>query len=280
MTRANQAEYDAWNGDSGRRWVTDPDRRDHVMQSVAAALLEAADLTVGDVVLDLGCGCGATAVAAARTVGADGSVLGVDLSEPMLDVARQRVVAARLPNVTVLQADAQTHPFDPGGHDIAISRFGTMFFDDPAAAFSNIARSIRHGGRLFIATWQPLVANDWLTIPGAALLRYSSLPEPAGSAPGMFAQSDPDIVRGVLERSGFGGVDVQPATVTLRLGADPDEATAHLADTGIGRAALATIPDDDHTAALDAVRSVLAEHIDTEGVQLDGAILLTSAARV
>lgn len=221
MTTANQASYDTWNGDSGRRWVTDPDRRDHVMQNVAAVLLEAADLTVGDSVLDVGCGCGATALAAARGVGVDGAVLGVDLSKPMLDVARQRVAAARLPNITLLHADAQTHPFEPGGHDIAISRLGTMFFDDPVAAFSNIASSIRHGGRLHIATWQPLVANDWLTIPGAALLRYGNLPEPAGTAPGMFAQSDPEIAKGILARSGFTDIDVQAATVPLRLGADP-----------------------------------------------------------
>jgi len=280
MTTANQTEYDAWNGDSGRRWATDPDRRDRVLHNVAAALLEAADLTVGDAVLDLGCGCGATSLVAARGVGPDGAVLGVDLSGPMLDVARQRAAAARLPNVALLQADAQTHPFGPGAHDIAISRFGTMFFDDPVAAFSNIARGIRRGGRLCIATWQPLVANDWLTIPGTALLRYTTLPEPAGTASGMFAQSDPDIVTGVLERSGFCDVDVRATTVPLRLGADPGEATAYLADTGVGRAVLATIPDDDHTVALDAVRAVLAEHLDADGVQLDGAILLTGATRV
>jgi tRNA G46 methylase TrmB len=109
MTTANQAEYQAWNGDSGRRWVTDPDRRDHVMETVADALLGAAQLAVRDAVLDIGCGCGATTLAAARTVGPDGSVLGIDLSEPMLEVAHQRVAAAGLANVTLMQADAQTH---------------------------------------------------------------------------------------------------------------------------------------------------------------------------
>lgn len=279
MTAANQAEYDAWNGDSGRRWVADPDRRDRVMGAVADALLARARLVAGESVLDVGCGCGATTVTAARTVGHSGSVVGVDLSEPMLQVARQRVDAAGLRNVTLLHADAQTHRFEPGPHDVAISRFGTMFFDDPVAAFSNIARTLRQGGRVCIATWQPLVANDWLTIPGAALLRYGTLPEAGGPGTGMFAQSDPDVIERTLAAAGLTRIDVDRVTVPLHLGADPDDATAHLADTGIGRAVLATIPDADHPAALDLVREALAAHTGPAGVDLNGAILVTTATK-
>lgn len=154
-----------------------------------------------------------------------------------------------------------------------------MFFDNPVAAFTNIATSLRRGGRLCIATWQPLLANDWLTFPGAALLSYGTLPDTGGPGPGMFAQSDPDVVEAVLTRSGFTETDVRPIIVPLHLGADPDEATAHLADTGVGRAVLATIPDDEQPAALDAVRAILADNVGADGVSLAGAILITVAIK-
>jgi len=276
--KANQAQHDAWNGDSGHRWVADADRRDRVMAPVAEALRVAAAVVAGEAVLDIGCGCGATTLDAARTVAVDGSVLGLDLSEPMLAVARQRVDAAGLGHVTLRQADAQTHPFAPGTHDAAISRFGTMFFDAPVAAFTNIVSSLRPEGRLCIATWQPLTANDWLTIPGAALLRYGSLPE-ATSAPGMFAQSDPTTIADVLEQAGMRDIDIGSVTITLPLGEDPQQATDYLAETGIGRAILDTIPRPNRPGALAAVAEALDDHADHNGVRLNAAIWITTAMR-
>jgi ubiquinone/menaquinone biosynthesis C-methylase UbiE len=278
-TIANREQYDAWNGDSGQRWIQDPDRRDRVLSPIADALLATAGLTSGQSVLDVGCGCGATTLAAARAVGADGSATGVDLSEPMLDVARRRAATAGIANVTFVQADAQT--CDLGAHrfDVAISRFGTMFFADPGAAFTNLAAALDRGGRICLATWQPLVVNEWLTVPGAALLRYGSLPDSDddGTGPGMFAQSDPDHLRRVLTAAGYANIELHPVEVTLTLGADPDEAVAYLADSGPGRAVLATIADDDKPAALDAVRNILADHTDDTGVHLGAAIWLITA---
>ena len=279
MTTANESERDAWNGESGERWIADADGRDRVMANVADALIAAAGLRTGEAVLDIGCGCGATTLAAARAVGADGSVLGVDLSEPMLGVARDRVADAALANVTLVASDAQTHAFEPGGRDVAISRFGTMFFDDPTAAFTNIADALRPGGRLCMVTWQPLLANDWLTVPGGALLQYGSPPESVASGPGMFAQSDAEVVAGILQRAGFTEIGVRPCTVPLHLGADLDRATTHLANTGPGRAMLATIPEDQRAGALEAVRTALTDHLTDDGVHLDGGILLTTARR-
>ena len=137
-------------------------------------------------------------------------------------------------------------PAETNALDVAISRFGTMFFGDPVAAFTNVARSLRDGARLCLATWQPLADNDWLTIPGRVLLRYGQLPDTSGTAPGKFAQSDPDVVADVLGRAGYRDVDVRPLTLSLRLGADAAEATAHLANTGVGSAVLATIPEEQH----------------------------------
>jgi len=149
---ANTEQFDAWNGESGLRWIADPDRRDGVLQPVADALLEAAQLQGGERVLDVGCGCGATTLAAARAIAPNGEVVGADLSEPMIDVARRRAADAGVDNVAFVQADAQTHDFGAPTFDVVMSRFGTMFFADPAAAFANIASSMGPGGRLHIAT--------------------------------------------------------------------------------------------------------------------------------
>jgi SAM-dependent methyltransferase len=194
----------------------------------------------------------------------------------MLDVARRRLDASELTNVEFRQADAQTERF-PEGFDVAISRFGTMFFGDPVAAFTNIATWLHGDGRACFATWQPLTANDWLTIPAAALLRYGTVPDAVLSGPGMFAQSDPDTVTSVLASAGFHSIDLTPVRLANVLGADAVAATDYLASSGIGRAVLETIPDDRLDEALDAVRAALDEHATDDGVALDAAIWIIHA---
>jgi len=276
VTTINQIQRDTWNGDSGHRWVADADRRGAVLAPVADTLLAAARIQPGESILDLGCGCGATTITAATQAGPGGTTHGIDLSEPMLAVARQRVRDAGLTTVTFTQADAQTHPLAGAAHDLVVSRFGTMFFDDAVAAFTNIGRAVRPGGRLFIATWQALGLNDWLTVPGAALLPCGTLPDSQPGAPGMFAQADPDLLRSTLTRAGWTAVDSRAVTVALRLGDDPADATDYLADSGVGRAVLDTIPATDKPAALQAVTDALAPHTTNDGVYLDAAIWITT----
>jgi SAM-dependent methyltransferase len=181
-------------------------------------------LAPGERVLDVGCGCGATTLAAARAVAHAGEAVGVDFSEPMLTVARRRAGDAGVDNVEFVQAGAPTHALGDARFDVALSRFGTMFFSNPSAAFAIIARAVRPGGRLCIASWQSLLANDWLTIPDAALLGFGSPPESA-EGPGMFAQSDPAVITATLTGAGFAMVDVAPVSVTLTVGVDPADAT-------------------------------------------------------
>ncbi len=274
---ANRDQFDAWNGDSGERWVADADRRDAVLAPIADLLVHRAAIEPGESVLDIGCGCGATTIAATTATGPGGAVTGLDLSAPMLEVARRRADEAGPCNLRLVHGDAQTHPIGET-FDIAISRFGTMFFADPGAAFTNIARHLRPGGRLCIATWQPLAANEWLVVPGAALLEYATLPDtPGADTPGMFAQSDPDTIHDLLTEAGFTDVTAEAETATLTFGPSLDEAVAYLADSGPGRAVLDTIPDNQRDAALAAVRAVLARHTDRPGVRLGAAIWMTSA---
>ena len=274
---ANEQAHADWNGASGQAWVADADRRDAVLSPVLDALLRAAAPLAGERVLDVGCGCGATTLAAARAVGDGGHVDGVDLSEPMLAVARRRATAAAVGNVDLTAADAQTAEL-PGDHDLAISRFGTMFFEDPGGAFANIATALRPGGRLCIATWQPLADNEWLTVPGAALLRYGTLPPADPGAPGMFAQSSAGTIRDLLGAAGFADVEVRPVQVPLHLGADPAEATDYLATLGLARAVLEPLGPSARSEALAAVADALTGRADAGGVTLAAGILVTTAA--
>jgi SAM-dependent methyltransferase len=280
---ANTDQFDAWNGDSGTRWVRDAARRDRIHQPVADAVLTAAGLHAGGHVLDLGCGCGATTLAAARLVAPTGTATGIDLSEPMLAVARRRMEGAGATNVAWIGGDAQTHPFDADSYDVAISRFGTMFFAEPTAAFANVATGLRAGGRLCLATWRPFDANAWLTIPGAVLARYAPArapgPGPAAASPLMFSQSDPDAVTTMLADAGYTAVSLERLDVALTVGTDPDDALGYLADTAIGRAALAAIPEPDRPEALAAVRAALADHTTDQGVRLGAALWVVTAAR-
>jgi SAM-dependent methyltransferase len=235
MSTANPTQFESWNGDSGTRWVARADEPDDVLAPVADALIATADPATGLRVLDIGCGCGATTLTAARRVGETGTATGIDLSAPMLDLARQRAASAHLTHATFTQGDAQTHAFEPEAFDLAISRFGTMFFADPVAAFSNVATALRPGGRLCLATWQPLAVNEWLVVPGAALLRHADLPVASSDGPGMFAQSDPDTVTNTLSAAGLTDIRLEPVAVSFTLGPTVDSAADYLADSGPGR---------------------------------------------
>ena len=276
----NTEQYEAWNGDSGERWAGDADGRDAVLQPVADVLFETADLAASELVIDIGCGCGATTLTAAELVGATGHAHGFDLSAPMLTRARQRAADRNLSNVDFDQADVEVADLSSRDADAVISRFGTMFFADPVAAFVNVASGVARGGRMILATWQPLIANEWLLVPGAAMLEFGSMPEGADpDQPGMFAQSEPDRVTGVLTSAGWVDVALDPVTVSLPLGATPADAAAYLAASGPGRAMLETIPTEVVPTAMASVESTLAEHVAADGVRLDGSIWIISATR-
>src|SRR6266545_2552985 len=188
---ANTAQSEAWNGDEGQYFVAQRARHERMGQQHTARLLATAAIGPAEVVLDVGCGCGETTNGAARPA-RSGRALGVDLSAVMLAEARRLAGREGVRNARFEQADAQVHAFPAAGFDVAISGFGVMFFADPHAAFANIAAALRPGGRLAFLCWQEMTANEWLTVPFAAVAAHVTLPElPAADEPGPFSLADP-----------------------------------------------------------------------------------------
>jgi SAM-dependent methyltransferase len=224
---ANTAQHQYWNTVAGPRWVGLGGFVERRVGVVNDLLLARSGVVAGEDVLEIGCGTGATTVPLAETVGPTGRVVGVDLSQPMLEGARKRVAESGLGNITLLHADAQVHPFEPGQFDLIISRFGVMFFADPFAAFSNLLPAARRGGRLRFVCWAPLADNQHWLIPYEVALRHLGPPAPQPPrAPGPMAFSDPDYVRSILDTAGFAEVEIARET-PLITGSTPEEEAEH-----------------------------------------------------
>ncbi|SDO18031.1 class I SAM-dependent methyltransferase [Geodermatophilus sp. DSM 45219] len=275
----NAEMAEAWNGAEGADWAVHADRYDAASAAFDPALADGARIAAADRVLDVGCGAGISTRAAARAASA-GHATGIDLSAPLLAEARRRSAAAGLGNTTFVQGDAQVHPFEPGAHDVVVSRFGAMFFGDPVAGFANLARALRPGGRLAVLSWQALARNEWLLTIRGALAAGRPLPEPPGNAPGPFGLADPDHVRRVLAAAGFESVDLAGIPGTVRLGADPEDAFGFVSGLGLIRGLLGGLDDDARRAALDDLRDRLAAHATPDGVRLGASAWLTTARRV
>jgi len=220
---ANTAQHEYWNTVGGPRWIGLAgvvERRNFVFNDI---LLERSAVASDERVLEIGCGTGATTIPLAEAVGPRGRVVGVDISEPMLAGARQRLAESGLGNISLVQADAQVHHLEAGHFDLIVSRFGVMFFADPVAAFSNLLPAARPGGRLCFVCWGPLEENRHWMIPYEVALRR--LGPPASTpphAPGPLAFSDRDYLRSILERAGFAEIVIDRETPDI-IGSTPEE---------------------------------------------------------
>jgi SAM-dependent methyltransferase len=280
MTNTNAEQAAHWNNsDEIGHWLTHQRRHDTMLAPFSTMLFDALQLTSGERVLDVGCGTGATTRAAAALV-APGAAVGVDISAPMLERSRADSADARLANVMFERADVQVHPFDDAVFDAVMSRFGIMFFDDPVAAFANLHRASRPGGRLAFVCWQPLTANEWLVVPGAALAEHVAIPPAAApGAPGMFAFAEPDRVRQVLTDAGWRDITVtsQDTPMLVGGGGSIDDTVEFLRTGSLGCALLAGADAATTTRALDAVRDALVPYLSTDGARLDAAVWLVQA---
>jgi SAM-dependent methyltransferase len=226
-TGANAAQLEYWNTVAGPRWVGLAGFVEKRVQKVNDLLLARSVVTPGERVLEVGCGTGAATVPLAEVVGDTGEIVGIDISEPMLAAARERISHSGLRNITLLRADAQVHAFEPNRFDLVASRFGVMFFADPVAAFRNLLGAMRPGGRLCFACWAALEENRHWLIPYEVALRHLGPPAPKPPhAPGPMAFAEPEYVRSVLERAGYEDIEIRRETPEI-IGASPVEEAEH-----------------------------------------------------
>ncbi len=214
---ANKDQVEFWNSPSGEKWVTFQSELDGLFAEITDLLFDCAAPSTGERVLDVGCGCGTTSLMYGERVGVGGAVVGVDVSEPLLAQANAARDRAAVDNVAFVRADAQVHDFEGASFDLVASRFGVMFFDDPYAAFRNLASALKPGGRCVFICWDGLTVNPWFSIPRAAAVDRLGAPAPTQPRdPGPMAFAERDYVRDILESAGFTLVAVDSVETTLR----------------------------------------------------------------
>ncbi|WP_158923459.1 class I SAM-dependent methyltransferase [Acidisphaera sp. S103] len=279
-TQDNAAQIAYWNDRAAVTWTTFQERLDALFEPLTALALDAAAPAPGEQIIDVGCGCGATVLALADRVGANGQVLGLDISEPMAARARQRITAAGLTNARVTVSDAAVHAFRRENADLLFSRFGVMFFADPVAAFVNLRRALHQDGRLLCAAWRPLADNPWFTVPlDAAQAMLPPQPPADPNAPGPFALANPDRTLGILADAGWHDVILTRHDVPMRFAAagQIEQATEFATRVGALARMLADVDPTMHARVRQAVADALNAYDSPAGISLSGSIWLISA---
>lgn len=273
---AEQITY--WNGPGGQHWVDRQGRQDTVLAPVSDVLLARSDVRPGERIVDVGCGCGGTSFALAARTGARGYVLGIDISAPMLARARE-LTPANAPVQFVL-ADATVHAFEPARFDLLVSRFGVMFFADPALSFANLRTALRPGARIAFACWRAPRDNPWVMVPlSAAYKHVRKLPPLGPEDPGPFSFADDARVRRILGEAGFASVALERHDLSLDMavGSGLDVAARSSIETGPTSRALDGQPPETIAAVAAEVRAALAPFQRGSSVPLGASIWIVTA---
>jgi ubiquinone/menaquinone biosynthesis C-methylase UbiE len=273
---ADQIAY--WNGAGGQRWADRQAVQDILLQPVADLLIDRAKVKAGERILDVGCGSGATTFAFAKAVGPTGHVTGVDISGPMLSRARE-VTPAGAP-VEFILADATVHPFAPDSFDLLASRFGVMFFADPALSFANMHRAMRRSGRLAFACWREPRENPFFMVSLQAVYKHApKLPQMGPEDPGPFSFASEERVTRILKTAGFSAIAMEPCKLAfdVAVGRGLDAAVESGLQIGPAARALADQPPEVVAAAAKSVREALAPYVKGQTVLLDGSIWIVTA---
>lgn len=269
---AQQADY--WNGAAGPTWAELQEPLDRQLAPLGKTAMAALKPRAGEHILDIGCGAGDTSLDLALAVAPGGQVTGVDISNTLLKVARRR--GEGVAEVNFVEADAQTWPFTTGSFDAVFSRFGVMFFADPAAAFRNIFRALKPGGRMAFVCWRSPADNPIMTLPMAAAAAFlTPPPPPEPGAQGPFAFADPKRVRGILTEAGFADIRIAPHDEKVG-GGDLAAVVGIALKIGPLGALLREAPDKRETV-IAAVREALAAHDSPDGVKLDSGTWIVTA---
>jgi SAM-dependent methyltransferase len=271
-----QAEY--WNSEAGEKWVEFDAQMDRLLHPMTAQLVERSGISAGHRVLDVGCGAGSSTAHLAEIVGTTGRILGLDISEPLLELARKRCSALR--QATFENADAQVHQLEQGAFDLVVSRFGVMFFGDPVAAFSNLRSALSRSGAIHFVCWAPASENPWFSVPLSVAKRHFGEPEPTPPrAPGPLAFSEREYVSEILAAAGFRETEVETIPVTMS-STDPLPQAAQFC-LRMGPAARLVKANSPDAATLDAVAADLEADLEQfqteEGLDFPAKVHYVSA---
>ena len=272
---ADQIAY--WNGPGGQHWADRQQAQDVVLAPVSEVLIDRAHAKAGERIIDIGCG-GATTIALAQRVGPTGHVMGIDISGPMLARARQ-IAPANLPVEFVL-ADATVYPFVPEGFDLLASRFGVMFFAEPALSFANMRKALRPSGRLAFACWREPRDNPFFMAPLQAVYKHvPKLPQLGPEDPGPFSFASEARVHRILGEAGFQGIAMEPCNLSLDIavGRGLDAAVESALEIGPAARALEGQPPELVAAATNSIRQALAPFARGLAVPLPASIWIVTA---
>ncbi|MCT2399951.1 class I SAM-dependent methyltransferase [Novosphingobium mangrovi (ex Huang et al. 2023)] len=278
---ADALKYEDWGGEMGARWLANLKGFEGTIAPAGEALLARAAFAPGERVIDLGCGGGATTMAIAEAVGPDGCVLGLDISPDLTEAASRRARQAGAGNARFLCADAACVTLAEAPYDRLVSRFGSMFFAEPVAAFTNLRSLLRSGGRIDLAVWGPPAENPWMLEGMAIARRHVEMPAPVPRAPGPFAFEDLEYLREVLDGAGFRQVDIGAAAGELPVGghgATAEEAQAFARNAMAFGQVLLDYPQDVQAAAARDLTALYDHHFRPgEGVMMGYCAWLVSA---
>jgi SAM-dependent methyltransferase len=280
MSSDNADQIAEWNGALGQRWADSQREIDSLVAVFGQAALNRAAAQARERVIDVGCGCGDTTLELARSVGQAGSVLGIDVSQPMLAVARDRASLAGWPHLTYREADASASEL-PDETDLVFSRFGVMFFGEPVSAFRHLRRSMRPHGRCVFVCWRAPRDNSWAMTPLVAARKAMGItPAPADPhAPGPFAFADDGRLRAILSHAGFDQIDVQRFDAPVLLGPTPRAAAENAVRVGPTSRLVREVGSENLPTILDAVESALGELASHDGqVRLNGSTWIVAAS--
>ena len=273
VVNAEQAED--WNGASGREFIEQRGRHEQMLGRLRARLLAAAQIQDGESILDIGCGCGDTTLPAARAAGS-GRALGADISRVLVAEARRLAAAAGVANARFEVADAQVHPFGAGAFDLVLSSLGVMFFDDPAAAFANLRKALRPGGRLAFLCWRTRAENPVFSTgfaEAAAVLGLRGPPGPSAA----FSLADTSRAGALLSGAGFGGIEFATADEPMLVGRDLDDVVEYERASPAAAEILAGLSLEQAAEVTRQVRDRLAVYATPQGVTMPGAAWLVTA---